>query len=235
MTETFFIERATRVALLLLSALVLVGCSVDTEKYTFVDVDGGTGGCVDDACTMCKEGWERAGQNQCRDVDECEQELDDCDSSPDACKNRPDGRGYVCECPMGFEGNGREENGCIGTTPCEKGTIDLNKDGSECYKPFGAVALGREHGCGLRNGELHCWGAGEHGQLGLGSEERDLRLHRRPEHVGEGAGWELIACGARHSCGVRDGALACFGDNAQGQLGTGSMKEEHEPVTVRTD
>ena len=215
--------------------LLVCGCSVDTERYTFVDVDGGVGGCVDDACSACKTGFERVGENQCADIDECEQELDDCDTSPDACVNRDNGRGYVCECPKGFEGNGREENGCVGTSPCEAGTVDVNGDGSECYKPFDAVALGGEHGCGLRLGELHCWGAGEQGQLGLGSEERDLRAHRRPEHVGEGKGWELVGLGARHSCGVRDGKLACFGDNAQGQLGNGSMEDAHEPVTVATD
>jgi len=215
--------------------LLLIGCSVDTERYTFVDVDGGTGGCVDDACSDCKEGFERVGENQCGDVDECEQEKDDCDTSPSACVNRDNGLGYVCECPAGFEGNGRGENGCIGTAACEEGTIDVNGDGSECYRPFDAVALGGEHGCGLRGGQLHCWGAAEHGQLGLGGEERDLRARRRPVHVGEGAGWELIGLGARHSCGVRDGKLTCFGDNTQGQLGTGSMEDAQEPKTVATD
>ena len=218
-----------------LAALLLTACSVDTEKYRFVDAGNDTGGCVDDACSACKTGFERVGENQCADIDECEQEMDDCDTTPDACVNRDKGRGFVCECPMGFEGNGRGENGCIGMNPCEMGTIDIHGDGSECYAPFSAVALGGEHGCGLRNGELHCWGQGERGQLGLGSEMRDLRVHRRPEHVGEGAGWELIAAGGSHSCGVRAGMLACFGANAQGQLGDGKLVDVHEPVTVRTD
>jgi alpha-tubulin suppressor-like RCC1 family protein len=226
---------AVRTHCFFISVFLLVSCSVDTEKYTFVDVDGGTGGCVDEACTACRTGFERVGNNQCADVDECEQGLDDCDPAPDACKNRDNGRGYVCECPMGFVGNGIGDNGCIGTTPCAEGTIDLKGDGSECYKPFEAVATGGAHSCGLRGGELHCWGAGDHGQLGLGNDAGDLRVHRTPTQVGKAADWTLIALGARHSCGVQGKALVCFGDNAKGQLGIGTTDDAHEPATVKTD
>jgi alpha-tubulin suppressor-like RCC1 family protein len=218
----------------LLGAL-LAGCSVDTEKYTFVEVDGGSGGCVDDACTACRPGFERAGQNQCADVDECAQGLDDCDTSPRACTNRDNGRGYVCECPMGFDGNGIGDNGCTGTMPCAAGTIDLKGDGSECYKPFDAVATGGAHSCGLRGGELHCWGAGDHGQLGLGDASSDLKVHRKPTQVGKAADWTLIALGARHSCGVHGSELDCFGDNAKGQLGIGTTEDAHQPSKVKTD
>jgi alpha-tubulin suppressor-like RCC1 family protein len=218
------------------ASVALVSCSVDTEMYRFVDVstlDAGATGCANPACTECLEGFKKGGSG-CVDVNECEEDLDECDDGPDACVNREEGLGYVCECPMGYEGNGFGEDGCIGTTPCPDGTLDIKGDASECYRPFSAVALGDAHGCGVRGGQLVCWGDGADGRLGLGVIEEDPPLSRKPEQVGEAEDWESAELGGAHSCALRAGELHCFGANAQGQLGAGNTDEQLAPVRSGT-
>jgi alpha-tubulin suppressor-like RCC1 family protein len=45
----------------------------------------------------------------------------------------------------------------------------------------------------------------------------------------------LVATGSRHSCHVHDGALSCWGDNSQGQLGTGDQTSRNTPQHIGTD
>ncbi|MBI5496561.1 MAG: hypothetical protein HY904_16180 [Deltaproteobacteria bacterium] len=71
------------------------------------------------------------------------------------------------------------------------------------------------HVCGLRGGELWCWG--EAGHVGQGDEAA-----LQPTRVGSAGNWRGVTCGAFHSCAWNDvGELYCFGANAAGQLGTG--------------
>jgi hypothetical protein len=39
--------------------------------------------------------------------------------------------------------------------------------------------------------------------------------------VGLGDDWQDVAAGTLHACGVRAGALSCWGSDASGQLGLG--------------
>ena len=90
------------------------------------------------------------------------------------------------------------------------------------------VTAGSTHSCGLYNGELHCWGHNEHGQLGLGDiDDRDA-----PTRVGEGSGWQNVTGGASHSCGIMAGRLHCWGLNWNGQLGLGDGSNRSQPVQV---
>lgn len=110
-----------------------------------------------------------------------------------------------------------------------------------------AVSAGRSYTCAVRNGALYCWGANEYGQLGLGkaaaAESRFGTPTLEPRAVtlpGRGA-VTAIATGWRHTCAVRGGALYCWGDNAEGQLGLGDAAQssllettefEAQPVTL---
>jgi hypothetical protein len=39
-----------------------------------------------------------------------------------------------------------------------------------------------------------------------------------PTRVGASSDWQVVSSGRTHSCGVRDGALFCWGRNLDGQL-----------------
>src|SRR5204863_7407707 len=70
------------------------------------------------------------------------------------------------------------------------------------------IALGREHSCALAGGRVYCWGAGDRGQLGLGTT-RDAPT---PTVVPGLEGVRQIAAGADHSCALLgDHELRCWG------------------------
>ncbi|MCB9596660.1 MAG: hypothetical protein H6719_28305 [Sandaracinaceae bacterium] len=80
------------------------------------------------------------------------------------------------------------------------------------------VAVGVEHGCGLWDGALQCWGSNDHGQLGV-----DLATL---SPIG-------VAAGGGTTCALdRDGAVWCFGQNHRGQLGDGSFDDSATPRRV---
>jgi alpha-tubulin suppressor-like RCC1 family protein len=55
----------------------------------------------------------------------------------------------------------------------------------------------------------------------------DGETHDVPARVGADADWTFIATDTFHSCGLRgEGALWCWGRNAEGQLGVGSPDGE---------
>lgn len=92
-----------------------------------------------------------------------------------------------------------------------------------------AVSLGLYHSCGLAGGRAYCWGFSVSVGHGMPSNETTPR-----EVLGDFGDWTAIAAGWRHSCGVRAGATPayCWGINADGQLGTGSMTDVNRPTEV---
>lgn len=103
-----------------------------------------------------------------------------------------------------------------------------------------AVGMGG-HGCALKlNGELYCWGQGEHGQLGY------VALKECNGSGGVGNTWacsgmpQLVACangpchftqvttGTRHTCAIDTNQDAwCWGDNYDGELGLDFFDPTH--------
>ena len=88
-----------------------------------------------------------------------------------------------------------------------------------------SLSAGSHHTCSLNAGRLACWGFNASGQLGVG-DVRDRGSQSRPGLAGlqpAGLGPLVeVAAGGLHTC-ARDaaGQVACWGDNAQGQLGLG--------------
>ena len=79
---------------------------------------------------------------------------------------------------------------------------------------------GEAHTCAVtRAGALLCWGHNQFGQLGL----NDTAHRAAPVPVpGLSSGVVAVAAGAYHTCAAKaDGAVACFGANAFGQLAVG--------------
>ncbi len=94
-----------------------------------------------------------------------------------------------------------------------------------------AVGAGEAHTCVLlMSGAVHCWGANGDGQLGDGGSSPSLA----PKVVsGLSAGVKAIAVGGHHACALlADGAVKCWGKNANGQVGDGSSASKNAPVEV---
>ncbi len=95
-----------------------------------------------------------------------------------------------------------------------------------------AIAAGTTHTCALLGSQrVKCWGSNDFGQLGQGDKEyrgdgpsemgNDLPL----VDLGTGAIPIAIASGSQHSCALLStGVVKCWGNNAQGQLGLGDVK-----------
>lgn len=98
----------------------------------------------------------------------------------------------------------------------------------------GAIAAGSYSTCVLRGGgQVGCWGAGDHGQLGNGQTNGDNAGALSVSGLDSAT---QIAFGAIHGCAVRsDRRLVCWGGNERGQLGTGQASigtDQTTPVLV---
>ncbi len=97
-----------------------------------------------------------------------------------------------------------------------------------------AVAAGAEHTLALlADGKVMAWGANHDGQLG--AEEEGFASSVPVEVVGLTAKATAIAAGAGHSLALlSNGTVMAWGDNENGQLGTGATAEAVEtPAAVR--
>merc|ERR1719334_197832 len=91
------------------------------------------------------------------------------------------------------------------------------------------------HTCVLKDGQIGCWGSGKQGQLGLGNDDN----YFSPEYwVTLPTGFDPIGvtAGEYHSCSLSDdGSVACWGYNANGQLGIGSTSRMGEDTNEMVD
>jgi alpha-tubulin suppressor-like RCC1 family protein len=100
------------------------------------------------------------------------------------------------------------------------------------------IALGGRHACALVDGGVRCWGANDHGQLGAMTQSQcgpmgsTFACSTTPVAVPGMTGVLEIAAGEQHTCGrTSDSRVVCWGDNSEGQLGTGTASEM--PPTMR--
>jgi alpha-tubulin suppressor-like RCC1 family protein len=96
-----------------------------------------------------------------------------------------------------------------------------------------AITAGHSHNCALlRTGAVRCWGSNVSGQVGFGSSA--LRSTVAVDVVGLQSGVTRVSAGLTHSCAVTAaGAALCWGGNADGQLGDGTLGRRDFPVAVR--
>ncbi len=124
----------------------------------------------------------------------------------------------------GVIGNGTTQN--AGDQPGEVVTLGALPLGA----PVARVSAGGAFACALlTTGEVACWGQNNHGQLGLGDNndrgdtpgeiDGSLRVRLPEPAVG-------VFLGERHACAtLASGAVACWGYNDSGQLGSGDAND----------
>ena len=96
---------------------------------------------------------------------------------------------------------------------------------------WNSISAGETHTCGIMADQsLWCWGDNSSGQLGNGSQT----LSSTPVAVVVlDKAWASVSAGAGHTCAIAtDSTLWCWGDNSDGQLGTGSGGEQLLPTRV---
>ncbi len=99
------------------------------------------------------------------------------------------------------------------------------------------ISAGRQSTCAVQRGVAKCWGRNQYGQVGDGTTANRPRprtvtgLGNHTLVVNAGPGLAGETCALVH---VPDhgSALFCWGDNANGQLGDGTIKNRHTPVRV---
>ena len=93
------------------------------------------------------------------------------------------------------------------------------------------IAAGGLHTCAVTDaGAGFCWGDNTRGQIGNGQAPDTTS----PTLVlGASEGLVLMAAGQFHTCAVDTaGAVLCWGQNADGQIGDGTTSDRSTPVTV---
>jgi len=104
------------------------------------------------------------------------------------------------------------------------------------------VEVGRRHGCGVRDGELSCWGSRWAGALGNDDDVADCSQGNpttctvtTPSPVLAAGPWGPPSVGDAYACAIRDDdTLWCWGSNEDGQLGNAD-EAALLPVQVGTD
>lgn len=94
------------------------------------------------------------------------------------------------------------------------------------------LAVGTAFVCArTTDGALFCWGANTSGQLGQGTSGMGTELDA-PTRVGSGSTWTRVGVGDEHVCGTLGTELWCWGNNMDGQIGTGDTVSRSSPFRV---
>jgi alpha-tubulin suppressor-like RCC1 family protein len=108
---------------------------------------------------------------------------------------------------------------CWGATGAGSGSTTMPISGLDAVQAFDA---GDEAGCAAASGNaaLYCWGSNDYGQLGDGT----MMNRTSPTLVGGLTLVSQVAMGGAHTCALLmiEGAVRCWGDNRNGQLGDGT-------------
>ncbi|MCX4246612.1 RCC1 domain-containing protein [Paraliomyxa miuraensis] len=88
------------------------------------------------------------------------------------------------------------------------------------------LAVGAAHACALLSqGTVRCWGRDDAGQLGLAGAGGSIDVPAITGDIALGGTAVQVVAGADHSCArLDDGALRCWGEGAEGQLGHAGLE-----------
>lgn len=99
------------------------------------------------------------------------------------------------------------------------------------------VSVGTAQTCAAAasDGVLHCWGADGNGLLGVASGSQDCGGYRcvpRPAPLTDTEPFLQLASGSGYRCGLRVSGPVCWGENPDGQLGTGGATPSAAPAAI---
>lgn len=150
------------------------------------------------------------------------------------------GGGHTCAVTTGGDGFcwGLNLTGQIGdSTVFSRATPTAPKGGFS----FTTLASGGTFTCGIRatDSTAYCWGWARDGELGsrpadtCSTSNGPEPCSRAPIAVGRGLRFMEINAGARHVCALAvDSTAYCWGNNATGELGNGTIADTALPVAV---
>lgn len=124
--------------------------------------------------------------------------------------------GYNSSRQLGY---GHDVNVGFDESPADAGNLAVTD--------VAALAAGNSHTCALGSGgDVTCWGSGGSGRLGYGNDSMstaDGELAGSHGPVALPGAAVQIAAGADHTCArLEGGDVVCWGNNSNGQLGTGN-------------
>ena len=128
---------------------------------------------------------------------------------------------------------GRNNNGQLGNGNTTASPVPVPVGAFTGGATAVSITAGGFHTCALLNtGVVNCWGNNGNGQLGNGTTTKSLV----PVPVGAFTGGVTavsITAGGDHTCAVLNtGAVNCWGNNGNGQLGNGTTTKSLVPVPV---
>jgi alpha-tubulin suppressor-like RCC1 family protein len=95
---------------------------------------------------------------------------------------------------------------------------------------FQAISAGEDHTCGLNGTAGYCWGWNRFAVIGNGTKTEQETV---PVPAGGGLAFNQISAGGQFTCGITTGgAVYCWGENSEAQLGAGYRSIETLPVQV---
>jgi alpha-tubulin suppressor-like RCC1 family protein len=100
---------------------------------------------------------------------------------------------------------------------------------------FSGITAGLYHACGLASTGAWCWGWNTSGQVGDSiTDEFDARSKKKVPFAVIGGGQLVsVTAGTQHTCGTNAGGQAfCWGANARGQLGDGTITSRWNVASV---
>ncbi len=219
-----------------------LGDGTTTQRSTPVNVDGLTSGVLAIAagdyhtCALTASGgvkcWGSNDHGQLGDGTTTDRSTPVDVPGMSGVKAITAGKAHTCALTTGSGVKcwGANEHGQLGNGTTIDSSTPVDVSGLE--SGVAAITAGAYHTCALtKRGGVRCWGANEDGQLGNGITTGSTV----PVDVsGLRNGMAAVAAGGGHTCArTKGGAIKCWGNNGNGQLGDGTTTDRTVPVDVK--
>ena len=140
----------------------------------------------------------------------------------------------------GYNFEGQLGDGSSGTGFNRVSPVNVRTSSTDATDLTGvtAIGLGQKHSCAiLSGGAMKCWGSNNNGQLGDSTTVQRISpvyVRTSSSDASNLTGVTTIDLGERHTCAILSGgAMKCWGNNDNGQLGDGtSGNSRTSPVSV---